>query len=163
MRAMLAILCVALTASAVAGQASVPAPASLRPVSVFADGCFCPGWWTLDIDDSGRLTVSLASQADGARALTPEERRTFSRLVDALPNAKTKYHFGVAYVDVSAVFDLIVGTGPQKRRYIVTDTLEGDKTHPELQPVLSLLAFLRGLVQDRQALQPPPPNAGKDR
>jgi hypothetical protein len=144
----------------VGARAAPPAKPELAPadlwISVFAGGNFGPGWWSLEITRprQGRPRVSAGDTLQ--RELTPDEERTLSRLVAALPQAG-KLEFGTAYIDVSTIFDLRVKGSKGWRRYSVTNTLEKDAGKAEIQPILRLLQFLYGLLGPTDRTPPPRP------
>lgn len=141
-----------LVASLVPVLAAASDRTSSRPaLSLFAGGSFRPGWWSLDIDRSGRISASYRA----SERLTPTQERELAALVRALPTGKRKYAFGEAYVDVTTTFVLTVGEPPDVREYMVTDTLEADATKPEVQRIVAVLRFLYGLLYYPDVIPPP--------
>jgi hypothetical protein len=141
--------------------AAPPTPGHESPglwVSVFAGGNFGPGWWWLEVTRPSQGRALVRGSEVLQRQLTPDEERTLSRLLAALPQSG-KLEFGTAYVDVTTIFQLRVKGSKGWRTYSVTNTLERDARRPEVQPILRLLQFLYGLLGQTDATRPPPPAA----
>ena len=128
-------------------------------VSAFVGGNLGPGWWTVDIDPKRAIKVKSLSDRDGrnpSRQLTTEEQETLSRLISALPTKRLHYNFGTyVVIDATVEFSLTVGTGKEARRYTILDPCEKGVVRSEVEPVLQVLTFLRGLVSSEKAHKVP--------